>query len=404
MFQKGPHRPGKKTGDREALPSGLWQELELHLQNEGAGRLWPRLEERLATRQLRPRLREGLALKSLPTGDGASYLLSDPLRGRYFRLGEREAFILSLLDGEREVEDIVRVCSGRYGTIPASAVEQFLQDLRTAGLLEEQVGLWQRLSPLGKHGPPILWMFSGAEEKLAALYRRLRFLFHPLIWGILLVLLGGTLALLILHWDTLRADLAYLSSSWWLIPLLLLALYLAMIPVVFTHEVFHALACVHFGGRVSRFGLMVRHVLPAAFADVSDVYSFPPGARTAVFLAGPASTVVWAALAAALWAWTPPASPLHLLGAGVMLLSLLGLVVGLSPVAGYDGSEALSEWLSVPNLHRRALRYCVERLRGRLPQDTSPRERRLFCGYGLAFLAYNIAVIGLVLAGLLLLW
>lgn len=402
MFQERPHRPRKRAGEREAAKSpGLWQQLELHLPNEEAGRLWPRLEERLVTHPLRPRLREGLVLKSIPSGDGSSYyLLSDPVRGRYFRLGEREAFILSLLDGEHRVEDVVRACSERHGTTSASAVEQFLQDLQTAGLLEERIGLWQRLSPLGKHGSSVLWAFSGAEEKLAALYRRLRFLFYPPIWGIPLALLGGTLALLILHWDILRADLAFLSSSWWLIPPLLLALYLAMVPVIFTHEVTHALACIHFGGRVSRFGLMVRHILPAAFADISDVYSFPPKDRAAVFLAGPASTALWTALAAVLWAWTPPASSIHLLGAGIMLASLLGLVVGLSPVSGYDGSEALAEWLSVPNLHRQALRYCVERLRGRSPQDIPPRQRRLFWGYGLAFLAYNVALLGL-LAGLL---
>jgi len=141
---------------------------------------------------------------------------------------------------------------------------------------------------------------------------------------------------------------------------------------------------------------MIRHFLPAAFADVSDLYLLPARARIAVYLAGPASTLAWAGMAAGLWAFWPAGSYVHLLGGAVALVATLNGLVGLNPVAGYDGSEALSEWLGVPDLHRRALGYCWNRLRG-WGQPTPP-EVRLFRWYGPGSLVYNAAVLATLVA------
>jgi putative peptide zinc metalloprotease protein len=142
---------------------------------------------------------------------------------------------------------------------------------------------------------------------------------------------------------------------------------------------------------------MVRHLLPAAFADVSDIWVMPRRRRVAVLLVGPVSTVIWAALATGLWAWTRPGSFIHLLGGAVMLASFLGVWVSLNPVGGYDGSEVLSEWLEVPDLHRRALNYGWAKLRGRPQPSPPPRVGRIFWGYSLGVLVYNLAVLALVL-------
>jgi putative peptide zinc metalloprotease protein len=180
--------------------------------------------------------------------------------------------------------------------------------------------------------------------------------------------------------------------------------------VVLAHELAHALACTAWGGRVTRLGLMIRHGLPAAFADVSDVHFLPRRARVAVYLAGPLSTLGAAALAAlaalgAAGALGPGPAALPALLALLAALAALSGLVALCPVAGYDGSEALAEWLGVPDLHRRALAA----LRGRRPasEDTLPAvdadRRRLLAAYGVGFLAYNVAAAALVVA-LLYVW
>jgi putative peptide zinc metalloprotease protein len=398
MFGERLRRAEHKTDTLDrAVPSGLWQRLELRLPGDTeAGLLWPQLEQRLAAVPDCPCLRSELVLKPLPAADGSSYLLSDLAGGRYFRLGEREAAILALLDGQHEVVRVVADCSAHGGSISALAVEQFVQDLRLAGLLQERASLWQRLSSPRRHGPVILWMLPAAEEKLARLAGRLGPLAHPLAGGVILALFLFDLVTLGLRWYVLQADWGYLSSAWGWTPLLLILLYISMVPVILTHEVAHALACSHFGGRVSRLGLMVRHLLPAAFADVSDVWALPRRARVAVFLAGPASTAVWASLAMGVWVVTPYGSIVHLWAGALMLAGVLTTLIGLNPVAGYDGSEVLAEWLELPDLHRRALAYGWGLLRGRPPQ-ASPRERRVLGRYGLAFLLYNVLVVALIL-------
>lgn len=393
-----------------AAPAGLWQRLELRLQRDGGekesseGGLWPRLEERAVAVPPQPRLRQGLEVKPVPQGEGRTYLLNDPRSGRRFRLGEREAFILSLLDGDHEVPEVVDCCRARFGAVEGRAVEQFLRELQWAGLLEEGSKLWGYLGLVRRDRAVLLWALSDAGPKLAALYRRLRWLFQPWVGGLLGLFLVGALGLLITRGDLLRSDLAYLVHPGQLWPFLLLTLYPAMALVVATHELAHALTCIHFGGEVPRLGFMLRHLLPAAFADVSAVWSMPRRARIGVFLAGPASTALWAAGATLLWAWTAPGSLVHLVGLAVLVASLLSLWVGINPVSGYDGTEVVSEWLRLPHLHRRALRYCWAALRRRPLPRVSPRERRIFCIYAISALLYNVAVVALIVALLLKVW
>jgi putative peptide zinc metalloprotease protein len=347
----------------------------------------------LAATRSYPRLHPGLVLKAGPADGGPAYLLSDPARGRYFCLGEREAALIPLLDGQREVQEVARDYADRFEAISVPAVERFLDDLRQAGLLNERTSLWQRLSAPQRSGPLILWTLPRAADKLAALHRAARFLFTPLS-GVVFLLLPAGLWLLAAHFPTLGTDLAVLRTAWWATPLLLVLAYLAMVPIVVTHELAHALACIHNGGQVARFGLMLKHLLPAAFADVSDVWALPRQARIGIFLAGPASTVLWAAASTALWAWTPAGSWAHLGLATVMLVIWYSLLVGLIPVTGYDGSEVLAEGLRIPDLHRRALGL----FRGDRAQLAAapPRERRILWGYAVGFLVYNVVVMALI--------
>lgn len=381
-----------------AEPAGMWQRLELALpaahQDPG---LWPRLAKRMEQSRRPPRLRADLELKGIPNNAEGGFLLSDPAEKRHFRLGKREAHILSLLDGSRHLPEIVQEYQNRFGPTTIQAVDEFLQALRQAGLLEEGRGLWGYLDWDRPDRPRILWVLPQAEERLANLHQRLRFLFHPLVGVLLGGLLLGAIILLGLHGDVLRADLNDAVSSWRWLPLLAGALYLVMIPIVLTHELAHALTCIHLGGQVPQLGLMLRHLLPAAFADVSDVWALPRGARTAVFLSGPASTALWAALATGVWAWTRPASFPHLLAAAVMLAAYYSTLVSLNPLAGYDGTEVLAEWLGRPGLHQRALTYCWGRLRGQRVPQAPTREHTLYWAYGLAVALFNVALIALLL-------
>ena len=387
-----------RTDDNPTGAPGLWQRLELRPEGEAAagGALWPALSQRLAAARPHPKLRPDLVVKPVP-GDDTASILSDPAGGRYFRLGERESFILTLLDGRRDLPAIAGEAAARFGPLPDQAVGRLVWDLGQAGLLEQRAGLWQRLAAPQRSGPLVVWTIRNAEGRLRALYNHLGGLFLPVTWSMAVLMFVPAVVLVIRRRSQIGYDLGALAAYPAAIPLVLLACYLAMILVVLTHELAHALACIHYGGRVSRFGLMIRHFLPAAFADVSDLYLLPVRSRIAVYLAGPASTLFWAGLAAAAWALLPVAYYVHLIAGAVALVATLNGLTGLVPVAGYDGSEALGEWLGVSSLHRRALSYCWARLRRR-PAPNPAGRGRLFVWYGLGFVVYNIAMIGILAA------
>ncbi|MBN1483603.1 MAG: hypothetical protein JXA37_02680 [Chloroflexia bacterium] len=374
-------------------PAGMWQRLELSLSlPDETGGLWPQLQERVEQGQVYPRLRPGLELLPVPGSEAAQFVLSDPVAERRFRLGPREAFLISRLDGRHRLSDLVGAYQECFGPIQAEAVAGFVQNLRRNGLLEEGRGLWALLGFGQGERPHLLWVWPDGAEKLGPLHRGLRFMFQPLAGAVLLLLLGGAIVLLIVQGEQWLSDWRQIFSSWcwlWLLP----ALYMVMIPIVLTHELAHALTCIHFGGRVPRVGLMLQHLLPAAFADVSDVWSMPRRRRLAVFLSGPASTAAWAALFTLLWAWSRPGTVPHLLAAAVMTAAYWSAFVSLNPLSGYDGAAVLAELLEVPQLHRCALQYSWARLRGRPLPQVSPRERTLFARYTLAVILYHLTVL-----------
>ena len=59
-----------------------------------------------------PRLRDGLRWTFQQIGGEGSYLLEDPLGGRFYRLGRREYEFAKRLDGRQTVSDLVATSGG----------------------------------------------------------------------------------------------------------------------------------------------------------------------------------------------------------------------------------------------------------------------------------------------------
>jgi len=292
---------------------------------------------------------------------------------RYFRLGEREAFILTLLDGQRDLAAIGRDTTARFGPLPDQAVEQFRVGTGAGGLLDQRASLWQRLTAPQRSGPLVVWTMRDAEGWLEDRYhRRSGPWFAMMGFGSLLFVLA--IVMIISSWPQIRAqiraDVAFLAAKPQAIPVVLIACYLIMIPIVLSHEMAHAMTCINYDGRVSRFGLMIRHFLPAAFADVSDLYLLSKRARIAVYLSGPAMTLTWASVAVVVWAQPALDSYVHLIAGVVGLVAMINGLGGLIPVAGYDGSEALANGWGC-----RPAPPGAELLLGRLRRARSPPPR-----------------------------
>jgi len=136
-------------------------------------------------------------------------------------------------------------------------------------------------------------------------------------------------------------------------------LFLALFSIL-AHELGHGTALLRFGARPGKIGFGLYFLMPAFFADVSQVWRLPRHARLTVDVGGvyfqQAVFVIYAA-GALYW---------HSLEFAAACFAIDAMTVfALNPVFRFDGYWLLADWLALPNMHRdavRLLKYWLGRL------------------------------------------
>src|SRR5919199_1592885 len=76
-----------------------------------------------------------------PPGADGQCVVKDPRAGRYFQLGEQEAFLLAQLDGEQTVEAVCAAFEAEFGEpLSEDDLGDFLEVVREGGLLQSAEG------------------------------------------------------------------------------------------------------------------------------------------------------------------------------------------------------------------------------------------------------------------------
>ena len=131
-------------------------------------------------------------------------------------------------------------------------------------------------------------------------------------------------------------------------PTLLLALYLTLTATALVHELGHAAACAHGGGRPGAIGFGIYLVFPAFYTDVTDSYRLRRSARIRTDLGGLYFNV---------WCIIGLGALYRVTGDGVFLLALVLLHIEmlqqLVPVVRLDGYYVLADIAGVPDLFAR---------------------------------------------------
>ena len=424
-----------------SAPAGLWARLESRQAEsvEGRASLWDHLDLQVRLVKARPRLRTDLVISPQQEAGAVFYVVKDPVALTYYRFKENEYFILTLLDGHHEVRDVVQAYTQKYRPIRPETVQGFLSKVESFGLLQMR-GRQNLFSLLVARLP------SPAASRLSAsllgllrsilrfnytvpdtdrftqrLYRRVRFLFSTPLVLVWVLLAASVLLPVALAWGRFTMDMgAVLGSGLGLVGYAL-ALYAGLAVVIVVHELAHALTCVHYGGHVHKMGVMLFYVTLAAYADTSDAWLFPSRwQRAAVSLAGPLSTLVFAALGA--WAWwlAPAGSVLAHLAIMLVLATIPLTFANLNPFLEYDGYYVLSDMTGIPNLRRRSFDYCWQQVRlvlslsrkrssepsslaGRAEsrRDSTAvnvRQQRIFVAYGILAAIYFVVFVVVPLA------
>jgi putative peptide zinc metalloprotease protein len=356
-----------------------------------------------------PPLREELRL--LPAardrGRGRGWLLHDPVRQRYFRIGVRMARLLSCWPAG-SLKGLMAEMQRRFGEAPDPAeVEAAAAFLQRHDLVEPAPGQWRKLAERARKekGTPGRRLLHGYLFFRVPLVRPRRFLERllPVVsWlgsrgGLALVLLVS-LAGFYLTWRQWAAFSQSFSLS--LTPEGLLLHGIVLVLVKTAHELGHALVATRLGCRVPVMGVAFLVMVPMLYTDVRDVWRLASHRqRLLVSAAGILVELGIAGVALFLWAFLPEGAA-RSAAYFVAVTSLAGsLAINASPFMRFDGYHILSDLLRMDNLQPRAFALALWRLRRWLfalrqppPETLSPRLERWLVIYAWASWLWRVMI------------
>lgn len=360
-------------------------------------------------RSMRARLRPHTQITRQHYRGKRWHVVHDPATNQFYRLNPIAHQFVSMLDGQRTVEEAWKLSLQTHGDAAPTQNEviQLLSQLYGANLLAvETTPETEQLLRRGRDR----FKKKAMAQAIGLMYFKIRLfnpdaiisrvepVLRPILnrWGLLAwaALLVFVVARLLPEWETLRGSVedAIAPANW------------GWIAVVFVvtkaiHELGHGVICKRFGGQVPEFGLMMLVMVPAPYVDASACWAFSDKwKRIAVGAGGMIFELTVAAIAGLVWLETPKGELAHQIAFNAMLTAGVSTVLfNANPLMRFDGYYILSDLLEVPNLMQRSTGmltyYCQKhlyRLKDAVPPTRSPGERNILVTYGVLALAYRV--------------
>jgi hypothetical protein len=332
---------------------------------------------------------------------------------RYVQLSERDEFLWRSMDGERTIQDLVLLYFHEFESFAFDRVSVLVRHLREAGLLHDPpVEAFQSLGSRLERGKPsalasrLAGMFVEHRLEIRGLDKAITFSYRLLwpfytriacVFYVLLALLG-TVA-----FGKVLAERDYLGVlvtgqegyAYGAMTLLLSAAFL----VVF-HEAAHVFAAKSRGREVPSAGFIISHGLPFFYAETTDIWMEGRRGRILVSMAGTVSDVLLGA-SGGVYMYLYPDSAWNPLVFKLSLLSYGALLMDLNPLFELDAYYALSDYLEIPDLREKSLRFIRRELWGKLKRsEPLDGDERVYATYGLLAAVWMV-VVGIAALGLM---
>jgi putative peptide zinc metalloprotease protein len=338
-----------------------------------------------------------------------AYVLKNRRTEDYLMLTEHEKFLWEQMDGRASLQEIGTAYVLRYGAFDFELIPTLIAKLRRAELLTmrpasrlREVLAQNQRNPAARAAEAVLHALEKltvtsrrSHDAFERIYRRGGFLlFTPAavgVLGVLLVLAGrGAVSLWAEGGDVTRGFAGHA-----LVAILLVKLCFWL--TVVSHQVVHALACVHYKRRVREFGFTMLHgFIPTFYVDVTDIFMATRRARIVNALSGPLVHLFLACV----YLWTASLAAPGLLKAFLAasaILQLQSFFVSLYPFCflEMDGYHILVDLIGFPTLNHDALRFVRESLWSRLMGRARWSRQDVACAtyFGLSL----VSVVGFVL-------
>ena len=354
-----------------------------------------------------PPLREDLRLiAGASAADGSpTWVIVDPVRGKYFQIGWAAFQILSRWAARSAEAVLAQIHADTTCRATKQDVEGLLRFLYANHLMRDPPqGGYRAYAAQAEAARPqwLMWLVHHYLFFQIPLVRPDRFLRATLpfvewlfsksvAWIIALIGLAG-MYLVSRQWDTFTATVLHFFTPR---GLALYTLSLAIVKVF--HELGHAYTATRYGCRVPTMGIAMLVMVPMLYSDTSDAWKLTSRRQRAAI--GAAGMIVECALAAlAIFAWSflddGVARSLVFIVATTSLM--VGAAINLSPLMRFDGYFVLSDWLGIPNLHERAFAFGRWQLRRLLlgldmpmPELAATAQRRFLVCFAWAVWAYR---------------
>jgi putative peptide zinc metalloprotease protein len=328
----------------------------------------------------------------------------------FYRVGEREAFLIERLNGTRTVEQVSNEYLQRFDRrLGQASWQSLLTMLGSRGLLlgtEHVTTRANEAPPRSQTGIKRLLYYrlplARMPERIAGLSPRLSIFFMPQVFIVLLLLSAAACIYALSQWRSL-------STAFYSTPDAALAIAAAIIVLWFTilgHELAHGVACARYGGRAQEFGLLWRFPLLVPYCKVDDVVLFPrKRQRVATAFAGTFVSLLAPIPFAASWIFGPAHGSLHHIAGAALVVTVAGALVNLLPIFQLDGYAMLNHALGMVDLRSDAYDFGGRLLRRQVRfSDYPPICTLAYIGYGALsalLVGVPIVVLAVVLARLL---
>lgn len=350
-----------------------------------------------------PALREDISL--LPgtrswTGE-PTWTLADPLRNRFFQLGERDIKLLRQWSLGTPAAILAVVNSEDGLDADLDEINTLLTFLMNAELLDTAAApMRHRLMAIHKAREQTLFQqllhkylffrvpLIRPDRLLNRLYPRVRFLFQP--WFPRFTLIVGVLGLLLVaqSWDRFTGEF-----SWFLTPTGMAVFAVTLVGVKMLHELGHALMLKHFGVRVPTMGVAFLVMWPVMYTDASEGWRLVSRRQRAMIAAAGVTTeLMLACYAMVAWFFLPDGLLRSIAFAVATTTWVLSVAVNLNPLMRFDGYYFLSDIVNIPNLQDRSFAVARWRLRSWLFGINEPAPEYLPEGTLFGMVAYAWAI------------
>jgi len=323
--------------------------------------------------QLRLKLRPDLVVEQREQAGRTVFLIGDPVRNKFFQVGELEKQVIGAFDGTATVAEIAQANfydeAGRSASVQAIQIAKWLVQHHLGTIIgadnskrvQERARILQKASRFGLLNLISLRLPLFNPTRLLNLLQPIaRLLFHPVTFAVWLCLMATAVVLV---WQR-QADFSLqfagvLSGNGWIWMLVIWS------GLKVIHELAHGLACRRYGGSVPEAGILLLLFTPLAYVNVTSSWRFPSRwQRMKVAVAGMYVELFVAALAAI--AWTQFEEDCLWKDLCLHAFTMAGVTTVLfnaNALMKFDGYYLLSDLLEIPNLYGKGQGWLWDRMR-----------------------------------------